>query len=351
MTEPTKNKLNYISVIRGFAMLFVVVAHSFVPQIRGANPFFYTVFLWICDFSMPVFMTVSGYLFQYHYEKNIKKPSDFYFAKIRSFAIPYLSMSVLSYVLINAAFLIKPLASVLETAKYYKTGLLESVFQILTYEGHIVNHLWYLPTILIIILLSFTTKMFFYKLPGLIIGAALFFVSYYIKMPYVIFKVFSLFIFFCLGRRLKLIDHISSKKRLIIFLPLFLILSAVQRTGLLVDYYLLETINLLFIGFTGSITFFTISKFIVNKKAGSFLKWVGDNSFIIYVLHQPFIVSGVSGILLMFTRLPHAIISLVTCGTGIVLPYLIYLFIIKKSAVLRILFLGDFSRKGLSADS
>lgn len=58
-----KKKINWLLILQGWAMLWVVVGHSFIGQ-TGERPVYVDrLFDFAYSFHMPLFMLVSGWLF------------------------------------------------------------------------------------------------------------------------------------------------------------------------------------------------------------------------------------------------------------------------------------------------
>jgi len=344
--DKKRNRLEYLSIARGFGMLAVVLAHTFVPEIRGASPVISIVFLCICAYSMQLFIMLSGYLFQRSLEKYLDGSRfRFCFDKLKALIVPYLSMSVLSYGGAALAFMVPRLASVLNSAGLGKVGLAQAAFQIATFENHMITHLWFLPTLFLIYVVSILTGRFLSRPPGLIAGAALFLAAHYLPMPVLAYRVCALLIYFCIGRQMAFLDASTQKKWIALLIPVFLGSYAVQQAGWLSWSIPLEALIALVIGTTGALSFIAVSRVLAGRAAGCALSWVGENSFVIYLLHQPFIISGISGVLLMYSALPHLVICAITLVLGITIPCLADRFIISKARPLRWMFKGEFSAK------
>ena len=59
----TKKKINWLLILQGWAMLWVVIGHSFLG-IAGEGPAWENaLFRFAYSFHMPLFMLVSGWLF------------------------------------------------------------------------------------------------------------------------------------------------------------------------------------------------------------------------------------------------------------------------------------------------
>jgi len=349
--EDSNDRLQYINIARGFANFFVVLLHTFVPEIRKNSPAVLTAFFWMNAFTFQLFMVISGYLYERGYEKyHAKGWAGFFRGKLQTVMLPYMSVSVLSYAGIGLAFLLPPLSRVLQAGGYAPFGFLDAAFQIVTYEGHIINHLWFLPTLFLIFALTYITGRFFAGLPGLLISIAVSFLSYHLSMPVLAYRVCAMFVFFNIGRRIVFVDDFSRTKRLVPMLVVFIGVFAADRARLFDWSRSLQAVSAIVIGTSGAMAFIAISRLIAGKALGRAVSWIGDNSFVIYLLHQPFIVSGVSGILLMYTPLPHLAVCAITLALGIFIPYLANRFIISRIRPLRGLLFGDFSAKETQAE-
>lgn len=343
------NRLEHLNIARGFAILLVLILHIFVPEIRSGNRVYFTIFMCISSLFMPLYTILSGYLFERGYEKYKQNGFKFFFKrKLQGLMIPYMTVSILSYAGIGIVFMIPGLASVLMRAGYARFKIGKAIFQILTLEGHIDKHLWFLYSLFIVFILTFIFASFFKSPIGLLTMIAIYCLPIFLSMPELAERICKMMLFFQIGRFTTFIDKYGQKKY---FLPtafIFGTLLTIQRFDLLNQIRLLDNIFNIFIGISGTLAMFCLSLIITENVAGRIISKVGDYSFIIYLLHQPFIVSGVSGILLMYTRLPHIIICIITFVLGISLPCLAEKFIIDRSRILRGLFLGDFKKREIS---
>lgn len=60
-----KQKINWLLILQGWAMLWVVIGHSFLGK-AGQGPGWENALFHIAySFHMPLFMLISGYLFHY----------------------------------------------------------------------------------------------------------------------------------------------------------------------------------------------------------------------------------------------------------------------------------------------
>ncbi|MBQ6558167.1 MAG: hypothetical protein IJL81_02215, partial [Clostridia bacterium] len=71
-----------------------------------------------------------------------------------------------------------------------------------------------------------------------------------------------------------------------------------------------------------------------------FFTELGMYSYDIYLIHAPFLVSGMMGILLAYSPLPSYVCSAAVTVVGLALPYVISRFVIRKLPLLSFILLG-----------
>lgn len=82
------DRQNYIDVMRGIGILLVMLGHSIATITEPTNKL-------ILSFHMPLFFFISGMLF---YNKELKKPGRFFYAKFRRLIVPQIVMGVITVV-------------------------------------------------------------------------------------------------------------------------------------------------------------------------------------------------------------------------------------------------------------
>ena len=105
---------------------------------------------------------------------------------------------------------------------------------------------------------------------------------------------------------------------------------------------IIDQLKLIILGFLGIYATIFVSKYI--EKINIFDKifnFFNIYSYDIYLIHQPFIVSGLCGVLMKFTT--FSMYSIVVIGTviGIVIPIIVSKHILRKNKYLSFLFLGN----------
>jgi peptidoglycan/LPS O-acetylase OafA/YrhL len=93
----------------------------------------------------------------------------------------------------------------------------------------------------------------------------------------------------------------------------------------------------------GIFTVFALSRLIRRCALSAPLKELGQYSYDIYLIHAPFLVSGSMGLLLKLTPLPSALCCIIVLIIGILIPYLLSRFVIRKVPPLSFFILGRYN--------
>lgn len=101
-----KKKITWLSVLQGWAILWVVIGHAALPELTAYTKESYicsnisnTLMAWAYSFHMPLFIMISGYLF---YLTRIKKPMGYkamIIDKAKRLGIPYFTFITVAFVL------------------------------------------------------------------------------------------------------------------------------------------------------------------------------------------------------------------------------------------------------------
>ena len=302
---------------------------------------------------MPLFFFLSGWLF----EKNLARYTNkgkFILGKLKLLMLPYLTFSVFAYVFINFALKIDKLASVLQSGGYSVTALKDAVFQILTYNGHTDQHLWFVFSLFIVFLINILLPKIMKSKPMLLVLLALYvskaFVHYYGILDYTA----SDLLFFSLSRVMfadkkpQLINH--SPLRIIAVLAIFITSNCIYSYFYVTQMPTGAVKALLYIirsicSVSGIMSVCALAEYIQSKAISKPFKEIGTYSYDIYLMHAPFLVSGSMGILLAYSPLPAPVCCSAVLVIGIALPYVISRFIIRKIPIFSVPLLGKSFKK------
>lgn len=140
----TSSKIGYVSVLQSIAILLVVLGHSYPPG--AIYPLISTTILkYIGSFHMPLFMTLSGFLFfynggiRYNYLNFVKK-------KTYRLFLPYIILSSLAFLpkVILSKYAVRPIE-----------GTMDSFINNIIFPwDNVIIYFWFLPTLLMIFLIS-----------------------------------------------------------------------------------------------------------------------------------------------------------------------------------------------------
>lgn len=333
-----KKQLSYIDIARGIGILLVVIGHCITKEMASHSDIYKYLRLYIYTIHMPLFFILAGYLFENNLDKYNESPPNIYCkAKINAFAIPYISLSIINYVIINIAMKIPKISSILSEQGYHFTNIKESIFQIITYIGHQDNHLWFSYVMLLVLIINrvLLNKKIKFQFIFLFI---LYFSAYSISSmaPEVIFKTMRYLLLFYIGRRIFEL-RINPNKNIIIFATIVNILGFIGLCiSLNQEYMYIYPILCLLTEVTASIIIiFGISYFISNKKLATLFEYFGKgkNSYIIYLLHMPFITPFIIFILQKINIPTYSVIIIGTVLSIIICIYL-YKIVISKSLIL-----------------
>lgn len=294
------NKLKDISFLQSFGIILVVLGHSFPLTMEGVDMHGYEVLNHIIySFHMPLFMTISGFLFAFHggmkttYLNFVKK-------KIVRLLFPYVSISTIGFLMkiITNRYAVNPIDISL-------FGYIKSLFYV---SKNVIVPMWFLPALFIIFLFA----PLFYKaitslsvikiasITGILIIARLYNptnIDLFSITNAIIYAIF--FWIGCLMGFFKYnLDHILNKISVFILsISIFVILNYTNIDKIpIMNHVLCSFLTSL----AGIFSSFCLSKLSVKLQFNPF-SLIDGYSYQIYLLHT--IVQ--SGINLIFTKILH----------------------------------------------
>lgn len=335
-------RLDWIDIAKGIGIILVVLGHTLVPQVRETG---LAGFLWIFiyNFHMPLFFFLSGYLFEkglFHYTNKGK----FILGKLQYLMLPYLIFSTFAYLFIGFSLKIPLLAKVLENGGYTAVDLKDAILQIVTYNNHIDKHLWFVFSLFIVFLVNILIPKIMKSKPMLIVLLGLYISKAYVHYYGILDYVTSDLLFFSLAR-IAFSTGNKNSINTIVTAVIFVVTNCLYSyfyvtqmpSGVLKGVlYLIRSIS----SVTGIMTVCNISKHLQNKAPQRLLKTLGMYSYDIYLMHAPFLVSGLMGILLAYSPFPTVICCVSVLVLGLFIPIIVSKFIIRKIPFLSVLILG-----------
>lgn len=353
-------KLYWVDKTKTFAIILVVAAHAMIPAIRNNSVIIYNLRQIIYMFHMPLFMVLSGYLFELNIEKYLNKGfKSFVKNKAVRLMLPYISLSVISYIGIGMCMKLPVLGTMLSKAGYEGRSFLTTVKEIALLSNHMDEHMWFIYTLFVIFIIEFLLHRECISKIGIAVQVIAYLFISMLNLPDILSRVCMYTIFFTMGRLL-IYKDIAVKPGIAIRIVQWIVIAVLiigsiyfNSSDLIIrnNWFLFKFVRRVMGLSTGAVCVLTvINLFAIHRnrefKHNGCLKIICDYEYGIYLLHQPFIVSGVVGILCMFRNsLPYSYF-LVISGTiiGIIIPIVIVK-IIRHLSILRLLILGEITLK------
>ena len=307
----------------------------------------------IC-FHMPAFFIISGLL----YQRNVKKYEDrgklrFLVDKIKHLLIPYVFWYVLLWAGVSAVSLLgDSVVNLLTGIGFAPMGVGEMLYGLFTYEVYYVEHLWFLYVLFLFFLVHcFIGNVGSNKVlvvVGIFMGLSTCVISY----PNIITRFMIWFVFFTFGRCVERYDDVMERikqSKWLIPLILFVVLAVVRI--LLFDMepeinkYVLALVRQIVkyaIGFLGVMLLYMAARYLNRIKNGitALVKTIGDYSYDIYLMHNPYFLALSATVLYSFLGLNAVLTIVIAVILGISIPMIVSKFIIRRSKILSFVMIG-----------
>ena len=330
--EIKKENDKIIQILRSLAIILVLIHHSIVNvNVDSILTSFDSII--IC-FHMPIFFLISGYLFELKIENYVKNGKiDFIKKKFKHLMLPYLFWTILLWIGVQIACLIN--ISFMKKIGFGPMNVLNLIKGIFTYEVYYTQHLWFLYVLFTMFVLNILIAKV-NKKQVLVISIILGITTSLLKYPNIINRLFIWMPFFVIGRCIvnneKILNNNIVTK--IVTIVLFILLSIVRLMIIDINNILfIKIMNLLIaylLGLIGSYILYLISSVICMNKIKQLFTKIGDYSYEIYLIHNPYFVATSSIILCNILKLPAIMCIMISVTIGIVVPILISKFIDKN---------------------
>lgn len=326
-----KRQSDVIKIAKGMCIFLVVLGHTMIPSIRGEGGVIFNIWTVIYLFHMPVFFAVSGILYELNRERYEENPAQFIKSKFNLLIIPYLTISVIVYSLLMILARIPRIAELVARYVHSVDGVGGAFIEIFTYENHVAQHLWFILVLFFIFLANIVLR----KANQKILCIAMIIVPIFL-LP-VLKKIFDIpdipnyilfeLPFFMFGRLIGQNKNLLlSVVRINLSPVVFAILAGVYIAFINGMDILPQPIRWIYLFTTrcfGILMVFSISACV--EKIGQLkvaFKYLERKSYLIYLLHQPFIVSGGAGVLYAVS-IPNLIIIFAVTIFGFAIPLIL----------------------------
>jgi len=325
-----KRQSDVIKIAKGLCIFLVVLGHTMIPSIREENGSIHTLWSIIYIFHMPVFFGVSGLLFELNRDRYGREPGKFLKNKARLLIVPYITISIAVYLILLVLGKLPGLSSLIARYVHEVNGVGPVLYEIITYQNHVAQHLWFV----LVLFLIFCINIIFGKVnqKGLCIFLTLapIFVLPLLKMVFTVpdipnYLLFEL-PFFMFGRLMaqnrKFLEKATKLNCTPVVFAVFVWLYICYVEG--ADNLLpIRWIFLFIMRCMGILMVFSIAALIERVHAiKEPVKFLERKSYPIYLLHQPFVVSGGAGVLYA-VGVPVPLIIVTVTVLGIAAPLII----------------------------
>ena len=339
-------RLEFVDIARGIGILLVVLGHSITKPMANDSEILNIIRLFIYVVHMPLFFIISGYLFEKNNEKYLKdKKSSYVLKKIEVFMIPYLSFALLNYFIVFIGSMVPKISEILANEGYVIESIPQVILGIIAFINPLDEHLWFCYVMFLVLIIN---RLFIKKnsVKIIIILFLIYLISTFVSkyMPDLITKTIKYLPVFAIGR-LVANEHEWKGKEGIVLLAISIISFILLIICKKINYNFVTNIDRIIVEISvGLLIMFYISTKInvIVRPVGKVLNYLGNgrNSFAIYLLHMPFLTSGCV-FLLQKINFNNALVILISTSIGIIIPLLLYKFILSKNKFIQRFFFGE----------
>lgn len=337
-----------IQLMRGVACVMVIIFHA--VSVLPLTPVQNNINLVSNVIAMTLFFFLSGVVYQIGLNKKGKEEFKLFIRKktIR-LLLPYFSYSFVLYSIVFIANAITPLKTILANSEYHAVSIGAMIKSIVTLEGHVGIHLWFIYVLFFIMLVNY-----FYNPYKIGIEATVIFIVSCIAREWInnllVYRIVFYFLIFALGRYWVIRAESNKTVQIKHLLGCIVLVWALGWLKPVIDSLTYNEFSILFrlvryghyvlLGLSGTVLIGYLAEIIYrNELIKKMIMTIGDNSYSIYLLHQPYIAPVVA---LCVWKLTNSL--LLSILGGVVLSLLISKVIIdcvfNKVRLLSLLFQG-----------
>ncbi|MBE5830344.1 MAG: acyltransferase [Butyrivibrio sp.] len=321
-----KNRLGWIDVARGIGIILVIIGHTLTTVIRRDFQFALDLYKNIYYFHMPLMFFVSGVAFNASCNRyKASLVSDFISKKAKKLLVPYVSYSILIYIIFFIANSLPKIGSIMERVGYGRISLGQWIYEMIIGDNSYCVHLWFIYALFILSLIGFISLRAFGDKYNYILIFPLFMAWWFFykdETPMILRMVSGEGIWFIAGTFVNTRKVWDKKIRIGLMLSLPLLILFRLTVGKMGFPFDLGRLVYIFIVLWIILFVVAVSQLLDDKK-GKVLSYLGRKSFPIYLFHQPFLASGMGTILYGQLHLNVVICIVLSFVCCIVVPLLI----------------------------
>ena len=349
-------------ISKGIGILMVVFFHSIVPGLK-TDMSTQVVFALLQETHMPLFFFVSGWVFELKADRYAAAKGRSIRDRFLRLMVPYFVFSAIYYILIAIALRIDSIGSFLSMSDggYAQTDIPTALYQILTFDGHMAESLWFLYTLFIIsviniLLPKITRHPAFVAVIIPLCMVPRFFPDFFHRFETLSLALYYLF-FFCLARMIfPYTDRILRMKKPVYALMVLLYAATSFVTVIVMEmnlyglpdelahhlYPIVREVAAVF----GIVVICTLAHYISNTRIARPLTYLGQKSMVIYLIHAPLLTPAAVVLTHKFVPgLPLIVYFLIGTVVGFAVPLLVDWLILSRVPILNTILTGAPYRK------
>ena len=354
MTDKEKKTLQ---IVRGIALMMVVLHH--VLRANGNTRYDNYVYL-LSYIHVQTFFVISGFLYEWNKDGYRKKGIALFLKKkAKELVIPYFAWTWLLSGLVVLVKTSSPVAyGILESKGYEAKSLADLLIDPIVFNNPYFESLWFVYTLFVLFAINwFVSSRYVNKYGFIVLTAAASCFSFfcYNTSPFIVRQIVKNFQWFYLGRlcvfyRNQLLDFFDSRKYRLITIITFILITGLMiwnPVSRYVDDKVLRAcmywVEKTFFSMCGVTVMYILSDILSDTTViGFVLKYIGDKSYGIYLVHNPWIVTPISSVALKL--LPNNVAGEITIFVIVLICSLIASLCVEKIRIVSNVFLGKEKR-------
>lgn len=322
-----KERVRWLDTARGFALFLVVVGHSVSPPIRNNASWGEFLYNLIYAFHMPFFVFLSGYGFSLAEKRYADEaPGSFLRRKAGAFLVPYAVWNFVVYLVFILAGRIGNLERLVSYFGKDTISPAEWLVGLLAGSNMYCQPMWYIYALFVYFASGYVLLHLFPKsrlkraAAGFIIAGICLFIRDYTEIPLVTGwdKTAYFMIWFMLGWQCGEIRLRVPEAFLCILIPFFIFLGyeaypVLENSPYLVRFLRVPVMSMAVFGLVSLMPY-------IKGAAERVFHFMGMHSMEIFLFHQPFLSSGIGGILYIFLGVPAWLCVITAVVFSIILP-------------------------------
>ena len=344
-------------ISKGIGILMVVFFHSILPGLRTTFAV-KAVFNLLQETHMPLFFFLSGWLFELKADRTVQHRGRALWNRFLRLMVPYFVFTLIYYTATNLALMIPSIESLLTMSNggYAHYSLLESLYQIFTFDGHMAESLWFLYALFLISVVNILMPRLT-RHPAFVAAIIpLCMVPRFFPDFFHTFKILSLVLYylfyFSLARALfPRTDRLFCMKKPTYLAVVLGYLATSFATVIVLEmnvwhlpndvahhlYPIVRQVAAVF----GIFVICTFAQYISQTKAAKPLGFLGRKSMVIYLIHAPILTQAATALTArLLPKLPLIIYFLTGTAVGISVPLLLDWLVISRVPLLNTILTG-----------